>query len=69
MMLLGLEISLTTPSLGLLLFVMMGVVAPGTKLGHVAMSAAPYIGCAMLLLVLLIIWPQIALVLPGMIAT
>ena len=68
-MLLGLEISLTTPPFGLLLFVMMGVAPEGTKLGHVALSAAPYIGCAMLPLALLIKWPQIALYLPGLIET
>ncbi len=48
---------------------MMGVAPKGTKLGHVAMSAAPYIGCAMLLLVMLIVWPQIALYLPDLIET
>ncbi len=68
-MLLGLEISLTTPPFGLLLFVMVGVAPKGTKLGHVALAAAPYIGCAMLLLVLLIIWEDIALYLPGLIVT
>ena len=68
-MLLGLEISLTTPPFGLLLFVMVGVAPEGTKLGHAAVSAAPYIGCAILLLVMLIIWPDIALYLPSLIET
>ena len=63
-MLLGLEISLTTPPFGLLLFVMMGVAPTGTRLGHVALAAAPYIGCAFVVLVLLIVFPQIALWLP-----
>ena len=65
-MLLGLEISLTTPPFGLLLFVMMGVAPPGTRLGHVALAAAPYIGCAFVVLVLLIAFPQIALWLPNL---
>ena len=63
-MLLGLEISLTTPPFGLLLFVMMGVAPAGTRLGHVALAAAPYIGCAFVVLVLIIAFPQIALWLP-----
>ena len=65
-MLLGLEISLTTPPFGLLLFVMIGVAPQGTTLGQVALAAAPYIMCAFLVLVLLIVFPQIALFLPAL---
>lgn len=65
-MLLALEISLTTPPFGLLLFVMMGVAPKGTTLWQVAMAAAPYIGCALIVLVLLIIFPELALYLPGL---
>ncbi len=65
-MLLALEISLTTPPFGLLLFVMMGVAPRGTTLWQVAFAAAPYIGCALVVLVLLIIFPGLALYLPGL---
>ncbi len=65
-MLLALEISLTTPPFGLLLFVMMGVAPQGTTLWQVAMAAAPYIGCALIVLVLLILFPGLALYLPGL---
>jgi tripartite ATP-independent transporter DctM subunit len=65
-MLLALEISLTTPPFGLLLFVMMGVAPKGTTLWQVAMAAAPYIGCALFVLVLLIIFPGLALYLPSL---
>ena len=65
-MLLALEISLTTPPFGLLLFVMMGVAPPGTTLWQVAMAAAPYIGCAFVVLLLLIIFPELATYLPGL---
>lgn len=65
-MLLALEISLTTPPFGLLLFVMMGVAPKGTTLWQVAMAAAPYIGCAFIVLVLLIIFPDLALYLPSL---
>ena len=36
----------------------------GTRLGHVALAAAPYIGRAFVVLVLPIVFPQIALWLP-----
>ncbi|MDE0386249.1 MAG: TRAP transporter large permease [Defluviicoccus sp.] len=65
-MLLALEISLTTPPFGLLLFVMIGVAPRGTTLWQVAMAAAPYIGCALIVLVLLILFPGLALYLPGL---
>ena len=65
-MLLALEISLTTPPFGLLLFVMIGVAPQGTTLWQVAKAAAPYIGCALIVLVLLILEPELALYLPGL---
>ena len=65
-MLLALEISLTTPPFGLLLFVMMGVAPEGTTLWQVATAAAPYIGCAFVVLVLLIVFPDLALYLPSL---
>lgn len=65
-MLLVLELSLVTPPFGLLLFVMVGVAPRGTTIGQVAWAAVPYIGCTLLLVILLTIWPQIALWLPGM---
>ena len=65
-MLLVLELSLVTPPFGLLLFVMVGVAPRGTTIGQVAWAAVPYIGCTLFLVVLLTVWPQIALWLPGM---
>ena len=65
-MLLALEISLTTPPFGLLLFVMVAVAPKGTTLWQVAKAAAPYIGCALVVLVLLIIFPGLALYLPSL---
>jgi tripartite ATP-independent transporter DctM subunit len=65
-MLLALEISLTTPPFGLLLFVMMGVAPKGTTLWQVAKAAAPYIGCALVVLVLLIIFPGLGTYLPSL---
>ena len=62
--LLALEISFTTPPFGLLLFVMKGVAPPGTTMRDIYLAAMPYIGCSMLLVALLIAFPQIALWLP-----
>ena len=64
--LLALEISFTTPPFGLLLFVMKGVSAPGTTMRDIYIAAMPYMGCAMLLVGLLILFPGIALWLPGL---
>ncbi|MEP2707133.1 MAG: TRAP transporter large permease [Roseibium sp.] len=64
-MLLALEISFTTPPFGLLLFVMKGVAPPGTTMRTIYTSAFPFIGCSLLLVALLVAFPQIALWLPG----
>ena len=62
-MLLALEISFTTPPFGLLLFVMKGVAPPGTTMSQIYRAALPFIGCALLLVALLIAFPDIALIL------
>ncbi len=64
--LLALEISFTTPPFGLLLFVMKGVSAPGTTMRDIYVAALPFMGCAIFLVGLLIIWPDIALWLPNL---
>ena len=63
-LLLGIEMSGTTPPFGMLLFVMLGVAPPGTTLGQVAKAAAPFLFCDAILLGLLIAFPVIALYLP-----
>ena len=64
-MLLGLEISFTTPPFGLLLFVMKGVAPPETTMRQIYVAAFPFIGCSLLLVALLIAYPPLALWLPG----
>jgi len=64
-MLLSLEISFTTPPFGLLLFVMKGVAPPGTSMREIYTSAFPFIGCSLLLVALLIAFPNLALWLPS----
>jgi tripartite ATP-independent transporter DctM subunit len=63
-MLLALEISFTTPPFGLLLFVMKGVSPPHTTLREIYLAAMPFIGYSLLLVALLVAFPQIALWLP-----
>ena len=65
--LLAMEMSLSTPPFGLLLFLMQGVAPRGTTLGQIAMAAAPYLVCDLLLMILLILMPALALFLPGLI--
>ena len=60
-MLLALEISFTTPPFGLLLFVMKGVAPPDTTMKQIYTSAMPFILCSLLLVALLVAFPQLAL--------
>jgi len=64
--LLALEISFTTPPFGLLLFVMKGVSPPSTTMRDIYVAAIPFMGCSIILVGLLIVFPQIALWLPGL---
>ena len=63
-MLLAMEISFTTPPFGLLLFVMQGVAPPGTRFGEICIAALPFMGCALLLTVLIVTFPGLAVWLP-----
>ena len=66
LMLLALEISLATPPFGLLLFVMLGAAPKGITLWQIITSVAPFLLMSVIVLGLLIVFPQIALWLPGM---
>ncbi|WP_352717767.1 TRAP transporter large permease subunit [Mesorhizobium sp. M0306] len=66
-LLLAYEVGFTTPPFGLLLFIMIGVAPKGTSLKTVAMAAAPYIALTLLLILLIVLFPQIALFLPNLI--
>jgi len=68
LMLMLLEISLATPPFGLLLFVAQGVAPRGTTMRDVLASVAPFIGLAFGVVALLVVWPELTLVLPKMIA-
>jgi len=64
--LLAMEMSLTTPPFGLLLFLMTSVAPRGTTLKNVIAAALPFLTCDLILLIMLIIFPAIALWLPGL---
>jgi len=66
-MLLALEMSLSTPPFGLLLFVMAGVAPKGTSIGAIALATLPYLACTLLLILLLAAWPGLATWLPELI--
>lgn len=66
-LLMGIEMSGTTPPFGMLLFVMLGVAPRGTTLWQAARAAAPFLICDLILVTLLIIYPQLALYLPKLI--
>ncbi|RVU34019.1 TRAP transporter large permease [Hwanghaeella grinnelliae] len=63
--LLAMEISFTTPPFGLLLFVMQGVAPPGTRFSEICIAAIPFMACAMLLVLLIVAFPEIVTWLPS----
>jgi tripartite ATP-independent transporter DctM subunit len=64
--LLNIEMGTTSPPFGLALFVMKGVAPKGTTMGDVYRSAYPFLGCDLIVMILLIAFPAIALWLPGL---
>lgn len=63
--LMAMEMSLTTPPFGLLLFIVKGMAPAGTKLKQVIMAALPYLAADAVLVLLLVLFPSLALWLPG----
>jgi len=65
LMLLSITIGLITPPFGLLLFIMKGVTPADTKMSDVYYSALPFIALAMFGILLILIFPSIAIWLPN----
>jgi tripartite ATP-independent transporter DctM subunit len=63
--LMAMEMSLTTPPFGLLLFIVKGMAPAGTKLGQVVSAAFPFLVADAVLVLLLVLFPALALWLPG----
>jgi len=65
-MLINMEMANTTPPFGLLLFVMKGVAPKNTTMGDIYKAGVPFLLCDALVMVLVMIFPQMALYLPGL---
>jgi len=66
LMLLNLEMAMSTPPFGILLFVMKGVAPPGTKMSEIIFSAIPFLACDLIVMIILIAFPSIVTVLPSL---
>ena len=64
--LLTLEMGLTTPPFGLLLFVMKGIVPTETTMAEICLAAVPFLICDLIAMVLMVCFPIIPLWLPGL---
>jgi TRAP-type mannitol/chloroaromatic compound transport system permease large subunit len=64
-MMLNLEMATITPPFGLSLFVMKGIAPAGTTMGDVYHAALPFIGLNILVMALMILFPDIVLWLPA----
>jgi tripartite ATP-independent transporter DctM subunit len=65
-LLLTIDMGGLTPPFGLLLYVMLGIAPKGTTLFEVAGAAFPFLVCDIILIVLLVLFPAIALFLPSL---
>ncbi|MFC2067601.1 TRAP transporter large permease subunit [Chloroflexota bacterium] len=65
LLLICIETGVTTPPFGTSLFVMKGVAPAGTKMGDIIRSGLPFLGCDLTAIALIILFPVIALWLPG----
>ncbi len=64
--LLNIEMAGTSPPFGMSLFVMKGVAPPGTMMGDIYRAALPFLGCDVIVMILIIAFPNLALWLPGL---
>lgn len=64
MFLLNIEIAGTSPPFGMGLMVMKSVAPPGTTMGEIYRAALPFIYCDLIVMVLMLIFPEIVLWLP-----
>ena len=65
LMLINIEIALTTPPFGMICFVMKAVCPPGTRLTDVYAAALPFIVCDLITMGLIILFPSIVTFLPS----
>jgi len=65
-MLLNIEMAVTTPPFGLTLFVMKGLAPRGTTMGDVYRAGLPFLGCDAVVMALMLAFPTVVLWLPGL---
>jgi tripartite ATP-independent transporter DctM subunit len=65
MFLLNMEMALTTPPFGIMLFVMKGVAPPDTTMGTIYRATLPFLCCDLIVMVLMLAFPTIVLWLPS----
>ena len=66
LMLIDLEIALTTPPFGVLLFIMKGVAPQGTTMADIYRAVFPFVTCDSFVVLLVMIFPALATWLPGL---
>ncbi|MEJ2099154.1 MAG: TRAP transporter large permease subunit [Desulfobacterales bacterium] len=66
LMLLNLEMAMSTPPFGILLFVMKGSAPQDTTMADIIKSAAPFLVCDLTVMIILIAFPSIVLLLPSL---
>lgn len=66
LMLINIEIALTTPPFGMICFVMKGVCPPGTTMSDVYRAAMPFIICDIIAVGLIMLFPSIVTFLPSL---
>ena len=67
MYLITIEMAGTSPPFGLSLFVMKGVAPPDTTMGDIYRAGLPFLGCDAIAIALIMIFPAVALWLPGLV--
>ncbi len=65
-MLINMEMAMTTPPFGMLLFVMKGVAPKGTTMGDIYRAGIPFLLCDLVTMLVVIAFPMVALWLPNL---
>ena len=65
-MLLNMEMATTSPPFGLGLFAMKGVAPSDTTMGHLYRAALPFLGCDLIAMLVIMLFPPLALWLPSL---
>ena len=66
LMLLNMEMAMTTPPFGMILFVIKGVAPSGITMGDIYKAGLPFLACDLIVLLLIMTFPKLALWLPGL---